>query len=135
MKRITANVTSLMVVFLLFTAAGYAQHQTQNLKADVPFEFSVGQKAFPAGEYRVAEVAPHTLTLRNTNNGLAIVFLTKPMLSLAGSTPKLEFEELEDGRVVLSEVWANGGTGYKLHVPRRLPALAQNRPAGSSPRN
>ena len=40
-------------------AAGYAQYALAViLKVDVPFEFSVGKKAFPAGDYQVVRIAP-----------------------------------------------------------------------------
>ena len=122
MKRIITSAFSLMVIALLFNTVSFAQ--TFNL--NVPFEFSAGQKAFPAGDYQVTKVAEHTVALRNTDNGAVAFFMTEPMLSLTTLTPKLKFVELEDGRFVLSEVWASGGTGYKLSVPKRYAVLAKN---------
>lgn len=129
MKKIAANVTSLIVVVLLFTAAGYSQFMQQPvLKADIPFEFNIGKKTFPAGEYRVVKIAPHTLALRNGNDRFLASIVTAPVLSLnARSTPKLKFE-FADGQYVLSEVWPSGSsTGYQLSMPKRFTSFAQNR--------
>src|SRR5882724_5003950 len=128
MKRIIANATLLMAVVLLFTAAGFTQQHA--IKVDVPFEFNVGQKTFPAGEYRVAQVATHVLALRDGNNRFLTFVLTQPMSSDNRVTPKLRFK-VEDGRHVLSEAWADGGMGYLFSVPKRLIGVVQNRPAGT----
>jgi hypothetical protein len=120
-----------MVVVLLFTAASFAQqHQTLNFKADVPFEFSVGKKTLPAGEYLVSEIANHTLALGNRSNWETTIFMAGPVSSLAGLTPKLKFQ-FEDGHAALSEVWSNGGMGYQLSVPKRPVTLAQSHPTGA----
>jgi hypothetical protein len=131
MKRITANITSLMVVVLLLTAASYAQ-QHLILKVDVPFEFSVGKKAFPAGEYVVVQVAPHTLALRDRNDKFLTAVMTASAVSLRiRPASKLKFE-LKDGRYALSEVWAEGSTsGYRLSLPKQQDTLAQNHSAGT----
>jgi hypothetical protein len=127
MKRIIANVSSLMAVVVLFVAAGFAQSQT--IKADVPFEFSIGQKTYPAGQYWITQVAPLTLAVRDGNNAFVALVLTQPMSSLNTFNPKLRFE-IKDGRTALSEVWSDGTTGYKLHVSKKHFGLAQNQPAG-----
>lgn len=136
MKRIAANLTVLIVVVLLFSAAGYAQFVEQPvLKADVPFEFSIGKKTFPAGEYGIVRIAPHTLALRDSSNGFLTSVVTGSVVSLrARSTPKLKFE-FEDGRYALTEVWPDGtATGYQLSVPKRLASYAQNKPAATEVR-
>jgi hypothetical protein len=127
MKRIIANVSSLMAVVVLFVAAGFAQSRT--IKADVPFEFSVGQNTYPAGQYWIMQIAPHILALRDGNNAFVALAMTQPMSSLSTFNPKLRFE-IKDGRTALSEVWSDGATGYKLPVSKKHFGLAQNQPAG-----
>ena len=127
MKRITAKITSLMVVVLLWAAAGYAQYAPHLiLKVDVPFEFSVGKKVFPAGSYQVVRIAPHMLALRDNNNGTLASVVTSPVVTRnARYIPVLRFES--DGeRHVLSQVWpGNGTTGYELSIPKSVTYLAQ----------
>ncbi len=133
MKRITANITSLVVVVLLLTTAGFSQFMQQVvLKADVPFEFSVGKKTFPAGEYRVVRVAPHTLTLRDTANRVLTSFVTAPVITrTVHSTPALRFRA--DGeRYVLIQIWPSGvTTGYELSTSKRVTLLARQRPSNT----
>jgi hypothetical protein len=120
-----------MVVVLLFTAASFAQqHQTLNFKADVPFEFSVGKTTLPAGEYLVAEIANHTLALRNSSNWETTIFMAGPAISLARLSPTLKFQ-FADGHAALSEVWSNRGIGYRVSVPKRPVTLAQSCPTGA----
>ncbi len=127
MKKTIANVSSLIAVVVLFVAAGFAQQQT--VKADVPFEFSVGRNTYPAGQYWIKQIAPNTLALRDSNNAFVALVLTQPMTSLLTFNPKLRFE-VKDGRPALSEVWSDGVTGYKLPVYKKHFGLAQNQPAG-----
>ncbi len=129
MKSITAKITLLMTVVLLCVSASYAQFAHQLiLKVDVPFEFNIGMKTFPAGRYFVTKAAPDTLALRDRNNNTLTTFVTSSAQSLeVQPAPKVKFVRLEDGRNVLTEVWAAGTTfGYQISVPKRLVILAKN---------
>ena len=127
MKRIGGKITSLMTIVLLWAAAGYAQYAPQLiLNVDVPFEFSVGKKVFPAGSYQVVRIAPQMLALRDNRNGTLISVVTSPVVTRSGRyTPALRFES--DGeRHMLSQVWpGNGRSGYELSIPKRVTYLAQ----------
>lgn len=127
MKKIFAKVSSLMVVFLMFAGAGYAQ---QAIKANVPFEFSVGKTTFPAGEYRVTRMGSTLLAVQGNSNDPTIFVLTQPMSSIKTFNPKLKFKSA-NGQFALSEVWSGGEIGYKVYVPKQRLALAQNSPAES----
>ena len=73
------------------------------LKVDVPFEFTVGKKTFPAGEYRVVRIAPHTLALRDSKDRFLTSVMTGSVVSFkARPAPKLKFE-LKDGRYRLAK--------------------------------
>ena len=127
MKSMIASTTSLMAVVLLFTAAGYSQFSRQIvLKGDVPFEFNVGKKVLPAGEYVVERVAPHILVLRDGNNHVLTSFVATPVVSATiRSTPGLRFESVGN-RHVLTQIWPSGvTTGYELATPKRAVFLAQ----------
>jgi len=47
---------------LLMATAAHAQHE--NVKATVPFDFVVGDRAYPAGEYTVKTIGQSEITLR-----------------------------------------------------------------------
>ena len=124
MKKIATNVLSLMVFVVLLTAAGYAQQPI--LKADVPFEFAVGKKTFPAGEYTVVRLSAYTLALRDANNGYLMSVVTEPTEQLLPiNNPKLKFRTI-GGQNVLSEIWLDGTTtGYELIQAKRQNIVAQ----------
>ena len=128
MKKMVVNVLSMMAFVCLLTVAGYSQQTV--LTADVPFDFTVGKKTFPAGEYRVVRIAPHTLSLRDSNDGFLMAVVTDPVMSFNSRVnPKLKFESI-DGRYILREVWPGGATtGYELLAPKRLNRYAQKQPA------
>jgi hypothetical protein len=113
MKKIVANAVLMMTFVFLLTAVGYSQQPL--LKADVPFEFTVGKKTFPAGEYNVIRVASHTLTLRDSENGVLATFVTEPVSSgISRENPKLKFAVV-NGEYVLTQVWPDGAAnGYEL---------------------
>jgi hypothetical protein len=130
MKRIFANVLSLMAFVFVLTAAGYSQQVV--LKADVPFEFSVGKKTFPAGSYTVVRIADHTLSLRDENGAILVSVVTEPLMSTSShSNPKLRFENKGNG-YVLTQVWPdNAFSGYELFgTPKTFNGYAANQPAG-----
>ena len=105
-------------------------------KADVPFEFSVAQKTFPAGQYKIpADVKTHIVALYNADDRRVLFFAGAPILSPNGGDPGLEFVHLQDGTVYLSELWIDGSAGYRLSVPKRLRVMAANRPAARSHNN
>ncbi|HSS95426.1 MAG TPA: hypothetical protein VLK33_00270, partial [Terriglobales bacterium] len=86
MRNITAKIALLLSVVVLCASASYAQFaRNMTLKVDVPFEFNIGLKAFPAGQYYVTTVAPYTLALHDHNNNTLDYFV-------AGSTQSLELQ-------------------------------------------
>ena len=124
MKKIAANVVLLMTFVFLLTAVGYSQQMV--LEANVPFDFTVGKKTFPAGEYHVIRIAPQTLSLRGSDNSFLTTFVTKPLVSpTSRSNPKLKFEVV-DGQYILTEVWPDGAySGYELFVAKRFSMIAK----------
>src|SRR5690349_16955538 len=129
MKKIAAKVVVLMTFVCLLTAAGYSQQLI--LKADVPFDFTVGKKTFPAGEYHVIRIAPQTLSLRGSDNSFLTTFVTEPIVTMASrNNPKLKFETV-GGQYVLTEVWPDGATsGYELFAAKNIRYIAQT-PSGT----
>src|SRR5689334_7135319 len=105
MKQIAAKVVLLMTFVFGLTVAGYSQQPL--LKADVPFDFTVGKMTFPAGQYQVIRIAPQTLTLRGENNRALATFVTQPGQVLSPyDNPKLKFKVV-GGQHMLAEIWPN----------------------------
>ena len=121
MKKIAAKVVFLMTFVFALAAAGYSQ---TILKADVPFDFTVGKKTFPAGEYDVVRITSQTLGLRGSDRRFLTTFVTEQVTSpMSYSTPKLKFEAV-GGQYVLSGI-DSANAGYELFVKKPLNIIAQ----------
>jgi hypothetical protein len=73
MKKIATH--TLMIAGVLVMAAVVTSAQTVGLRVDVPFQFHVGEKVLPAGEYLI--LAPQGGTLRISGpNGAAGIATT-----------------------------------------------------------
>ena len=57
----------MIVGLFVLSAVGMGQAQIGGdvLKVKVPFNFTVGTQTFPAGEYSLKPLLPHTMLLRN----------------------------------------------------------------------
>jgi hypothetical protein len=114
-------VTLLGLGLLLATVTASAQ--TMRLKADVPFDFVVGGRTLPSGEYTIRSLngGNHILSI-SAPDQKTIVFLTNMCQSLnASPESKLIFTRYGD-RYVLSEMWIEGSnTGRQL--PKSLPEV------------
>src|SRR3954467_15251500 len=105
-------VKSLLVTFGFVAAVGFAQAQSMN--ANVPFDFYVGEKKLPAGNYRLHMLSDRALALsqESGNAGLTLVI---PKVRGANTTePKLVFQKIS-GEYFLSQVFNSyGSNGLEL---------------------
>lgn len=102
----------LMVFAGLLLAVGSAYAQSSRLVADIPFDFVVGNKVFPAGEYMVKSIgiSGATLQLENRDHKQAkSVFFTPNYCSSAQpqSESKLVFN-MYGSHFYLSQIWTEG---------------------------
>jgi hypothetical protein len=114
-KRIGHSFTLLLLSVLTLGSFAQAQRPDQIIKANIPFDFSFGNRSFPAGRYTVVRVEPSVLELRDPEGRVLANVLTQSVQSLtAPAQPKLFFES-EDGGHVLTQVWQeNESIGVKL---------------------
>jgi hypothetical protein len=75
MKRITA--IALFVLASLVTV-GSVSAQDRTVRAVVPFDFTVGNKLLPAGNYTITSETPFIVSIRNTEKGTAMMTNTVP---------------------------------------------------------
>ena len=98
----------MLVVALAFvTAVTSANGQSQNVRANVPFEFIVGSTSLPSGEYTVASMtsAGDTLRIRSADSKASALRLTNVMGGKSEHA-KLVFHRYGE-RYFLAEVWDN----------------------------
>ena len=98
----------LLAAALLF--ASTAQAQALHVKADIPFDFVVGNTVYSAGTYtiRPAEEASNALLL-DGGDARAILMPNHCSLTLPSKTTKLVFDRMGD-TYFLSQVWVEGRT-------------------------
>jgi len=99
MKRMTS--ISLFALVSSLTI-GIASAQERAVKADVPFDFTVGNKLVPAGTYTISAVSYDVIEVQNSDNHVALLTTTThdPNESKAN---KLVFDKIGD-QYFLSEV-------------------------------
>lgn len=128
MKLVGRVLTSLLLFVVYLGGLAHAQVTTRVIKVNIPFEFSVGVRTFPAGDYSLIQSIQHLLVLRDSRGQTVASVITN---SVDNSTPsavaKLRFRSL-DGQYALAEVWQpNESVGDHLVNSRRAVAIAKHR--------
>jgi hypothetical protein len=117
----------LALTALLLATAAHAQ-QT-NVKADVPFDFVVGDRAYPAGEYTVKSISENGIAIRidNTQEPERGLVLSNACHSLQPATgTKLLFQRMGD-HYFLYQIWTEGNSsGREFPRSKAETQLAQN---------
>jgi hypothetical protein len=105
---ITRTLTPVLLGVLLVAGTAWAQRVRRTARMDVPFDFTVNDKSFPAGEYSIVRTAPDRLDLCDAH-GRVLASLVTHQVQSAVKTPanKLEFSGAGGGHV-LTQVWFEG---------------------------
>jgi hypothetical protein len=105
----------LLLGILMLGSTVHAQRKEQIIKANIPFDFVVGNETFPAGRYSVALIGPVFLELRNSEGQTLTSVLTQSVQALAEpAQPKLRFDS-QGGQHVLTQIWQEGdSTGRQI---------------------
>jgi hypothetical protein len=119
---------SALFILGLLLAVSASQAQELRVKAQIPFDFVVGNKVLPAGEYMVLHAgAQQAIMIRSNDSNDAVLSITLPCGSSATSdTTKVVFHNVA-GRYFLSEIWAQGyAQGRQLPKSKMEVQLAKN---------
>ena len=106
----------LAVAAVIGLPAVYAQSPVM-LKADVPFDFTIGNQDFSAGECTVQAFSTDVTVIRNLDTRQAKIVLTNAVL--AGKTPseaKLIFHRYGE-RYFLAQIWTPANV-YGRQLPK-----------------
>jgi hypothetical protein len=115
---------SLALVLGVLALSAPAPVAAADIRANVPFSFTVDKKVLPPGTYNVTNSAAHSLLIRGFSTGAVI--LSQPTDSATSTSPKLVFHRYGD-EYILREVWMGSGSGHKLPETRRERELAAGR--------
>lgn len=123
MKRTAVQgIVSMSVLSFLVFLAGpspvLAGGSRDEIATKISFEFSVGDRSFPAGSYRISRRSPNapTLTIRPEAGGEAVQVSVITRLAQRGNSAddsNLVFDKVGDKRY-LTEVWMPGQDGFLL---------------------
>ena len=111
-KQIIKGMTMLVLIMAieLVTAVASANGQSRHQVAKIPFEFVVGDKSLPAGQYDVTSMTSNDSVLRITNSEQKQTALRQTQ-TISHFKPadkgKLVFRRYAD-RYFLAEVWSAG---------------------------
>jgi hypothetical protein len=101
---------SLVLVAAALLFASTAQAQALHVKADIPFDFVVGNTVYAAGTYTIAPATQSSNALLLDGGDVrAIVIPNQCSLTLPSKATKLVFDRMGD-TYFLSQVWVEGRT-------------------------
>ena len=126
MKRQAFNLISLLSLLLV---AGSAIAQTSQVRSNVPFNFTVGDKTLPAGTYDIGAMNSSggnmlLLQARDGDSSMVVGSVAAQTLKPADKT-KLVFNRYRD-QYFLAEIWVEGATrGRQLPKTSREKELAK----------
>ena len=126
MKRQAFSLISLLSLLLV---AGLAIAQTSQVRSNVPFNFTVGDKTLPAGTYDIGAMNSSggnmlLLQARDGDSSMVVGSVAAQTLKPADKT-KLVFNRYRD-QYFLAEIWVAGATrGRQLPKTSREEELAK----------
>ena len=127
MKR---QIVSLLGVLALLLVAACANAQGVNVKANVPFDFTIGKSSLPAGAYNIQSLATATgsvLAIRGENAAKNMLASANNAETLNPSpNSRLVFHRYGD-QYFLSQIWLQGEkVGRQFRISRREAEMAKS---------
>jgi hypothetical protein len=126
MKRTMMKLTAALALAVTFGIATANAQTNSNLRADVPFNFTVGKTALPAGDCAVV-IADKVARIACSDDRVGIV--GQEARNDAPATAKLVFHKYGD-RYFLAEVW----TDSKGLILTESPAEKEMRASAATPK-
>jgi hypothetical protein len=112
MNRITAIA---LLAIANFAMAGTSFAQSTGVRANVPFDFTVGNKLFPAGTYTIKEQSDHVIIITNYDKPIAALSLVNGDSNRSPNGGKLKFHRY-GSQYFLSEILCEQAN-MNLQVP------------------
>jgi hypothetical protein len=113
MKRNTA-IALLAIANLAMAGTSFAQ--SNGVRANVPFDFTVGDKLLPAGTYTIKEQSEHVIVIKNHDKPIAMLSLVNGDSNKSPNGGKLMFHKY-GSQYFLSEILCDGAN-MNLQVPQ-----------------
>jgi len=123
MKKQAYTVFAMIVLVGSMALAVRAQTSgRRQLMANIPFQFHVGNKTLPAGEYTVVQVKPASYRamrqLRSKDGRAGAMVQTTSVIGKTQESAKLVFRRYEN-QYFFAQAWVDGdNTGFETHKSR-----------------
>jgi len=98
-----------------FAMAGTSFAQSNGVRANVPFDFTVGNKLLPAGTYTIKEQSDHLVVIQNYDKPIAMLSLVNGDSNRSPNGGKLKFHRY-GSQYFLSEILCDQAN-MNLQVP------------------
>ena len=131
MKRQNLRIFLMFGLFAILAVQSVHAQSSNEQTANIPFSFTVADKTFPAGEYRVQRLNPASdkaaLAIKSADGRMSKIVLTMPVQSArTQENAKLVFNHYGD-QYFLAQVWTPAdNTGLELPQSRSERSLARN---------
>ncbi len=127
MKRQALTVLSMTILLVMLAVGSVHADPDRQVRAEVPFDFIVGHKAYPAGTYAVEHTDPQgvfVVQIGEDDSRRTLLWSdTVPAKSIQDHSPRLIFNRYGD-QYFLTQVWAGREIGgrelRKLYREREL---------------
>ena len=121
-KRICVSLLALSFLVSMASAAPASAKSVDGTKAQVPFDFYIGDRLAPAGEYAVASLNDDESALRICNGRQGNTVLTNTASEMGQRRPRLVFHKYGD-QYFLAAVWGADNMGRMLRETKRERSL------------
>ncbi|HEX8843955.1 MAG TPA: hypothetical protein VF791_04900 [Pyrinomonadaceae bacterium] len=112
LKAVTMLISIIALAFMTAVATS-AQSRGHSLKADIPFDFAVGDKMLPAGEYTVGKASTQddsVISIRSNEGSQSAVRLTNNVQANAPKKRALLIFNRYGNTYFLAQIWTAGST-------------------------
>jgi hypothetical protein len=121
MKRITAIA---LVAIANLAMAGTSFAQSKGVRANVPFDFTVGKQVLPAGDYTIKRESPGLIVISNHDKHLSVLTIADQDGTRSPNGGKLMFHKYGD-RYFLSEILCGSEDMNLIVHPSRAESKVQ----------
>jgi hypothetical protein len=112
------------IIFVNVSTANNVSAQTLKIiKAEVPFDFQIGDKTYPAGAYRLESIAARSdnlFQLRSFDRKKQQMLVTRSLFANRWQTPKLVFYRIGEAYYLTNIFMEDGNWGFSLPTPKRV---------------
>ena len=114
-KQVCIGVLAMSFLVSMLAVAPASAKSVSDVRAQIPFDFHVGNNLMPAGDYKISAITDDDMVLRIGSGNRSAVALTNSKEAKAGSeaSPRLVFHKYGD-QYFLAAVWGADQTGREL---------------------